>query len=328
MSTALSLTHGHELGPAQAPTMRLVEDLARELVEEARPHNTRVAYQQDMGKWRTFCGELGLAVDTVSESLLGVFAHWLIRCGAAPSVVERRIAGVVSTLRDLLGVTRVPRGITRSATLITERYRRQLDEAGVVLGRGETPLVTPAQVRAMCMVQPDTPIGLRNRTMMSWGIHIGPRVGEVRRLRVHDIADLNEGLKIHVGYSKGHKPRDSVINRDGGNDLCGLALWRQWRHRGELVRPDQFVFTGRGSDTPLTAKAINKMLAVSAQRAQLGVHLTWHSMRAGFATEAYRNGATILEIAEQGGWAPNSPQLWLYIRLVDQWENASRHIRL
>ncbi|RQX05043.1 tyrosine-type recombinase/integrase, partial [Micromonospora inaquosa] len=93
-----------------------------------------------------------------------------------------------------------------------------------------------------------------------------------------------------------------------------------------LVRIDRhgrlgLVPTGRGSaDGRLTGQAVALIVARTAAAAGLDPHAAWsgHSLRRGFATEAYRTGADLLRIARAGGWKDGSTTLHGYIKDIDR----------
>ncbi|WP_306355907.1 tyrosine-type recombinase/integrase [Nocardia sp. CC213A] len=96
---------------------------------------------------------------------------------------------------------------------------------------------------------------------------------------------------------------------------------------GPLFRPiDRH---GNLSDTRLSPRACGEAVTRAAKAAEVPVHLTGHSLRAGLATEARKAGHDVKTIADQGGWNPTSAELYKYLRIVDRWaENATKGIGL
>ena len=97
--------------------------------------------------------------------------------------------------------------------------------------------------------------------------------------------------------------------------LCPREAWLRWceaaeLHDGPALRP---VRRGRCGERALSPDAVTR----------LPHPVTGHSLRAGFATAAYRAGWDPLRIARHGRWTDHSPELLGYIHDVERWNEPS-----
>jgi integrase len=157
------------------------------------------------------------------------------------------------------------------------------------------------------------------------GFALGARRGEIAGLDLADVTETPEGLTIVVRRSKTDKDsagRVVAVPYGANAATCPVRVVRAWittlagtdRTAGPLfVRVDRHgsigaVATGRGSaDGRITGQAV-ALIVKRATAAGLDPTAAWsgHSLRRGFATEAYRAGADRLRIARHGGLNDNS----------------------
>lgn len=328
-STNLAMDHGSGelVAPARVLTaadVAVVDDAARRYVRSRGPVATKRRYDDDMRLWSLFCADQNLdPFDplAISEGFLTGFVTWLDRRDVALNSMNARVTGVVSRLRELHGIHVVPKGISANAFAEIGNIERELAEAGIVRGRGPAEEISLEEMRAMCEAQPDTLIGLRNRTYLSMAGYLGNRIDENCSLRGSDIVGDTTFLRVTVRWSK-TGPKTPVLSHKPGNDLSPTVLWATWRDAAGITDGPAFPAMDRHGnvylDRALTTRATEKMILQTARLAGVTVHVTGHTFRAFMATYAYLGGATIKEIADQGGWHPNSPVLWRYIRRAQE----------
>lgn len=326
LRTVPSMDHGGALvAPPSVTTdveLAALDRAAQDHLRQNRPANTLARYADDMRAWGLFCREYGVEPTLISSGLLMSFVMWLDeRRQAAVSTMSARVVGVTVSLRDLHGLDQVPVGITRAAFEKIKQIEQRLAEEGVERGRGQAEEITPQQLRALCEAQPDTLMGLRNKTLMSMSGYLGNRVAENAALVAPDITGTRTFRRVRVRWSK-TGPKTPVLSAKPNNDLCPILLWDTWRDAAGITTGPAFPRMDRYGrvflDTPLTTKAMLKIYKQACQLAGLDVHVTGHTFRAFMATYAYLGGADIRDIANQGGWRPNSPELWRYIRRAQE----------
>lgn len=117
----------------------------------------------------------------------------------------------------------------------------------------------------------------------------GPRVSELVHLRPRDIDSQRMLIRIEDG--KGGKDRFVMLPR---------ALLPLLRRYWMAYRPDRdgWLFPGQVDGQPLTARAVEKMVKRTAQKAGIGKEVTPHLLRHTFATHLMEDGVSLLDVQE------------------------------
>ncbi|MGE3289453.1 MAG: tyrosine-type recombinase/integrase [Pseudonocardia sp.] len=336
--------------PARAVAL---DDVADRYVDTQRPRTTRRAYAQDWAAWEDYTAWAGIPVLSGGRGALVGFVLWLesgapgrgvgggpaesttrgdgmrnsrddgagtTGAGAAPATIRRRVAGVLHGLRR--HHVRIDPEASRAAAAALEGYRRRLAEAGETRGRGQASAVDLGAVLAMSRACPDDLAGVRDRAMLLVGFFAATRASDQANLLVGDVVAERTGLVVTVRHGK--TTGTSALPARRHPQLCPRRAWLAWTasagiETGAAFRP--VTRHGRIGDGPLSPDAVTGIVARAGRRAGLAYAVTCHSLRAGFATESYRAGATLLDIARQGRWAPGSQELLRYIREVDRWRH-------
>ena len=320
---------GGALTPADL--QKHLDAAADRYLEDRRVAGTREAYAQDWATWTAYTRWAGIPLLSGGRGALVGFVLWLEQgaprvdrpagAPAAPATIRRRLAGALHGLRRF-GTQLDPRGpeAAREALAV---YRRRLAEAGERRGRGQAVAVDLKAVLAMSEACPDTRAGLRDRAMLTLGFYGATRASDQAHLRAGDVTVEENGLvlDVRVGKTTGR----SALPRRRHPLLCPRTAWLAWaRAAGTTGTGPAFRRVDRHdvvSERPLSPDAVTAVIARAGERAGLPHPVTCHSLRAGFATESYRAGAALLDIARQGRWAPGSQELFRYIRTVDQWRH-------
>lgn len=310
--------------------LRQLDTAADEYVQSQRPRTTQQAYAQDWAVWEDYTRWAGIPVLSGTRGALVGFVLWLEhgcpgRNGgaarpAAPSTIRRRLAGVLHGLRQYHAPID-PAG-PPAANAALEGYRRRLAEAGETRGRGQAHPVDLRAVLAMSQACPDSLSGLRDRAMILIGFYAATRASDQANLLVSDLEVEQTGLVVNVRVGK--TTGTSALPRRRHPLLCPRSAWLAWSQAVALREGPAFLPIdrhGRLGAAPLSADAVTAIIARAGERAGLPYRVTCHSLRAGFATESYRSGAALLDIARQGRWSPGSQELFRYIRSVDQWRH-------
>ncbi|MGQ0575253.1 MAG: tyrosine-type recombinase/integrase [Pseudonocardia sp.] len=322
---------GRALAPA-ALQARLddLDAVADSYVRTQRPATTRAAYAQDWATWEDYAQWAGIPVLSGTRGALVGFVLWLEhgsprpgdpedRHPAAPATIRRRLAGVLHGLRR--HHIRIDPEATRAATVALDGYRRRLAEAGETRGRGQARAVDLAAVLAMSRACPDGLAGIRDRAMVLVGFFAATRASDQANLLAGDVTVEATGLVVDVRHGK--TTGTSALPARRHPLLCPRAAWLAWIGAagagGPAFRPVSR--HGHAGTAGLSPGAVTAIVARAGRRAGLLHPVTCHSLRAGFATESYRAGATLLDIARQGRWSPGSQELLRYIREVDRWRH-------
>lgn len=305
--------------------------VAEAYVAEQRPANTRRAYAASWRAWEDYTRDAGIPLLSGSVGALVGFVRWLETTrGASVATVDARLAGAVAGLRHYR-VT-VEREATRAAWQALKGYERRLAEVGEVRGRGKARPVTLDQLRAMAAACPQTLAGVRDRAILLVGFTIAARRSELAGLRADDLTvDGAHGLVARLGFTK-TGPDERVVPYGTYRQTCPVTAWNTWREAASITRGPAFRRIDRHGhvfDAGLSGQAIGEIIARSGERAELPFRVTGHSLRAGLATEARRNGADHKAVCDQGGWSYGSRVVHGYFHTVDRWsENPIRTIGL
>ncbi|MBT8551969.1 site-specific tyrosine recombinase XerD [Polynucleobacter paneuropaeus] len=135
----------------------------------------------------------------------------------------------------------------------------------------------------------DTPLGLRDRTMLELMYASGLRVSEIVSLKTIAIG-LNEGV-VRVVNGKGGKERLVPFGAEAGQWLRRyLADARASILEGKT---SDAVFIGRHTGTALTRQAFWALIKRYALQANIPVALSPHTLRHAFATHLLNHGADL-----------------------------------
>jgi integrase/recombinase XerD len=243
-------------------------------LEDGLARNTLEAYRRDLTLYAQWLAPRGSALDATTEAdLLAYFAarHAVTRATSA----NRRL----TVLRRYFHWALRERRITTDPTLKLQAARQPLRVPKTL---------TEAQVEALLSApDADTPIGLRDRTMLELMYASGLRVSELVGLKTTELS-LAEGVLRVTG--KGAKGRLVPF---------GWAA-RQWLERwlregrpavlGERQTPDLFV-TQRGA--AMTRVSFWMIVKKCALVAGITAPLSPHTLRHAFATHLLNHGADL-----------------------------------
>jgi len=126
---------------------------------------------------------------------------------------------------------------------------------------------------------------LKHRAILMTTYAAGLRVSEVARLRVEDID--SQRMVIHVRQGKGQKDRYVMLSP---------RLLEILRNYWKAVRPRGYLFPGTAPDQPIAVNSVHKACARAAGYAQLGKHVTVHTLRHSFATHLLEAGTDLRTI--------------------------------
>jgi len=164
----------------------------------------------------------------------------------------------------------------------------------------------------------------------------GPfRRSELVGLDVADITDTEDGLHIVVRRSKSDQEGEGdLVGVPYGSHppTCPVRAWRAWLAVSEITEGPAFrgiTRHGKISETRLTARAVADVVKVRAHAAGLDAKtFAAHSLRAGFATEAFGQGVPEFSVMRHGRWKSASSMRG-YIREGSLWsDNAAAKLGL
>ena len=150
------------------------------------------------------------------------------------------------------------------------------------------PLVlSPTEVKRLLAMSPS----LKARVMLSLAYGCGMRAGEVVRLRVGDIDNAQNIIRIV--QSKGRKDRNVMLPADI------LGLLRQWwkerrtRQDAGVAKERRWLFPGYKPGRPLSTRQFSRLFHEAVAAAGITKPVTLHSLRHSFATHLLERGTDI-----------------------------------
>ncbi len=243
--------------------------------------------------------ERGLSVNTLSayRSDLAAFAGWL--CQQRAALLDARRDQLLSYLATRVQQGTRPRTTARLLSSLRRFYRYLVREGRLTedpsaridapkLGRSLPKSLTEAEVESLLAVpKTDTPLGLRDRTMLEVLYASGLRVSELVGLTL-DQVNLRQGVVRVVG--KGSKERLVPLGEEA---VAWLERYlAEARHDLVQGRLNDALFpTRRGA--AMTRQAFWQLIKRYAKQAGISKPLSPHTLRHAFATHLLNHGADL-----------------------------------
>lgn len=246
------------------------------------PH-TRRAYARGVVDFLDWCAERG--VTTLPQIQPLHVAAWVEELGRHVSVptVKQRLAGIRHLFDWLV-----------RAQVVAQNPAISVRGPAYSVRRGKTPVLDPAEARQLIdAIDISTPIGLRDRALISLMVYSFARIGAALAMRVGDVFVQNRRLWVRL-HEKGGKRHEMPCHHNLDEylhayiDGCGLAGDRKAPLFRTIGRG-----TGRLSETPLPQASAYQMVRRRAAAAGIMTAIGNHSFRATGITAYLKNGGTL-----------------------------------
>jgi integrase/recombinase XerD len=267
----------------------VAEYLGHLAVERGASAHTISAYRHDLTEYTVFLASRGAKkVAEASRDDVTAYVASLRARGLAPSTVERRVAAIKGLHKFL-----VREGVTENhptARLPLPNVPERLPD-----------VVSIEDVdRLLAQPFPDTPAGLRDRTVLEVLYGCGLRVSELTGLDLTDL-DLPQGF-LRV-FGKGGKERIVPIGGMAANALAAYLVSAR-----PYLRSSASVAGADGSAVFLNVRGgrISRQSVFTIVRrygAHVGLELHPHTLRHSFATHLLEGGADLRALQEMLGHA-------------------------
>jgi len=272
-----------------------------------KSERTRRAYKKDVSEFMAFLG-IQSAEFLRSATHAHVIAwenHLRESCGYASSTVRRRLAAISSLFRHL-----------KNHGIVEKNPASDVKRPPVNRREGSTAAFSKEEARALLDApDPETLIGLRDRAILSVGLHAGLRRAEIAHLAVGDLY-VDRGFPALRILRKGGRKGALAINQ-----TCERRIKAYLEAAGIADDPEapMFLPTRQNRHTsgspdlhrhvdPDTIDRIVKRYAL-----QLGFagKYSAHSMRATFITTTLDNGSPLEDVQRAAGHAdPSTTKLY------------------
>ena len=287
---------------ARGGAVARLEDLAgraRAFMEAGKAENSRRAYRSDWRHFESWCGGHGLislpaAPETVALYLTALAADH------KPATLQRKLTSITKAHQ----AAGLPTPASMQNAVVSETLkgiRRSLGTAQP----GKEPLLT-ADILQMLDALDDGLIGCRDRALLLVGFSGGFRRSELVSLDIEDVTETADGLVIRVRRSKTDpEAKGTTIALPYGSTAatCPVRSYRAWIAAAGITNGPAFRSVdrhGRVGQGRMNDGSVARLVKRAAQAAGLNpANYAGHSLRAGFATQAFLNGAAEVSIMRQ-----------------------------
>lgn len=290
------------VSPLGAAAVARLEDLAaraRAFMDSAKAENSRRAYRSDWNHFESWCRVHDLACLPASPETVALYLTALAE-DHKPASLQRKLTSITKAHQSAgLSTPASMQNAIVSETL--KGIRRSLGTAQP----GKEPLLT-ADILEMLYSLDDGLLGCRDRALLLVGFAGGFRRSELVSLDVEDVSETADGLVIRVRRSKTDpEAKGTTVALPYGSTAatCPVRSYRVWIAgagitNGPVFRSvDRHGRVGRGR---MNAGSVARLIKRAAEAAGLDpASYAGHSLRAGFATQAFLNGAAEVSIMRQ-----------------------------
>ena len=295
-----SATAPARIAPDPAELARLTSQ-ARSYILSAKSEATLRAYRADWRHFEEWCRQKGFSALPASPDTV---AFYLGETAAThrPSTLTRR----------LTSINKVHRAAGHPAPALAEHLSVGETLKGIRRVHGTEPAAKhplfTGDLRAMVDTLPPGPIGIRDRALLLVGFAGAFRRSELAGITVENVQETKEGILIRIPRSKTDpegKGREAAIPYGSTPETCPVRACRDWIAAGKLGSGPLFRRIDRHGH--INERALHKdSIGSIVKRAALAAGLdpkiyAGHSLRAGFCTQAYMNGAREFDIMRQTG---------------------------
>lgn len=267
---------------------------------QAKAANTIRAYTSDWSQFEGWCDERGLEPLPARPEAVATYLAALAMAGKADSTIGRHLAAigwkhrqdglVAPMLRDeRMVIADTLAGIRR------EQRARPSARKAAITAKDLAAMIAAADGQGTRSI--------RDRAILALGLAAALRRSELVGLEWRDVELVDKGLKLTLRHSKTDQEGEGqVIAVPAGKALKPAHRLKAWLAvRGGASGPlfYQIDPQGRLTDKPMSDRSIARLIQKYAGRTGLDPEMVaGHSLRAGFLTEASRNGATIAKMQE------------------------------
>jgi site-specific recombinase XerD len=316
---------------AHSPADFALPRATADLIREAVPENTALAYQS---RWRSFaawCGSAGrVPLPATAQTVAAYLTYLAVDRGLKATTVDAHLTAI-RTVHRASG-EQPPDGLA-ARKIVVAAQKREARREGRYGPRKALPLMAADLPLIVGALGTGTAPGLRDRAVVLLGFALLARRSELAALNISDAALVpEEGLEVTIRSSKTDQAARGVIRRvhyAANADVCPVRAVLAWLEylaaRGITTGP---LFTridrwgnvtasagGRyrsaeSRDGRLRPQGIGSIITAACEAAGLGDRdtrrFTGHSIRRGGATSMLRAGAEPLNVSRHGRWSDGS----------------------
>jgi len=307
--------------------LELAKPLIAGYAANSKAANTWKAYRSDWRDFASWCQTSKLqALPALPETVAAYLTFLAPHCKIA--TLERRLSAI--SQRHVLGGFDTP---TYEAIVRTTMKGIKRIHAPQQTVRRVRPAITSVMYK---LVDPlsDSLIDKRDRALLLIGFAGAFRRSELTQLKLEDIAETEDGLRIRLRQSKTDQEGEGLtkgIPFGAEHKTCPVRAWREWKAAAVLQDGQAFRSVTRHGKigTSMSDQAVADVIKKRARAAGLAyTEFSGHSLRAGLITAAAMANVPERVIAKQSGHK-SIPVLRTYIREGSLFtENAAAKVGL
>jgi len=321
-----------------------VPDATAELIREAVPENTAIAYRSRWWSFESWCRQAGrVALPATTQTVAAYLTHLATERGLKATTVDAHLTAIRAVHR---GAGAAPPDGLAARKVVVAAQRREAARDGRYGPLKAVPVMARdlAAIAAACDAR--TAAGLRDRAVVLLGFALLARRSELAALNISDVEAVpGEGLAVTIRSSKTDHAARGVVRRihyASNEAVCPVRAVLAWTAflagRGITAGP---LFTrvdrwgnvsqragGRyaSRDGRLRPQGIGAIVTALCESAGLGTRDTapdspaggrrrysGHSLRRGGATSMLKAGAQPLNVSRHGRWSDGSRSFAGYV---------------
>jgi site-specific recombinase XerD len=280
-------------------TLDRLAEQARAFVEAAKAENSRRAYRSDWLQFEVWCRGHGLVCLPAAPETVALYLTALA-ADHKPASLQRKLTSITKAHQ----AAGLPTPASMQIAVVSETLKGIRRTVGTAQP-GKEPLLT-ADILNMLDALDEGPLGCRDRALLLVGFAGGFRRSELVSLDVEDVNETTDGLVIRVRRSKTDpEARGTTVALPYGSTAatCPVRSYRAWVAAAGITNGPAFRSVdrhGRVGQGRMNAGSIARLIKRAAEDAGLDpASYAGHSLRAGFATQAFMNGAAEVSIMRQ-----------------------------
>ncbi|MCH9758707.1 MAG: site-specific tyrosine recombinase XerD [Proteobacteria bacterium] len=260
---------------AEGGSVLLEKFLYHLLFVRRRSQQTKTAYHNDLLQFQKFLLQRSKALEGADADDVAVHVATLKAEGYRVTSIARHLSALRHFYRFLC-----EQGLASENPVAQHRIAQREQPLPFLLSEEEVEnlLAAPNQ---------DTPLGLRDRTMLELMYACGLRVSELLALQITDLQIDTGAVRV---FGKGNRERIVPFN-DTAGQLCRLYLEQGRIHLQTASKNAHFFITRRGS--AMTRQMFWQLIKKYAVQAGINRSISPHTLRHAFATHLLNHGADL-----------------------------------
>jgi site-specific recombinase XerD len=284
--------------------------------DNSKSQNTKRAYKTDIDNYIAFCESMNLEYMPGSVKTIALYISYM-SADYKVSTIKRRLSAVSSyhLERNLSNPV-----AAEPIKILLKGLKR---EKGVAADQ-KNPLLTNDLAKIIYSM-PDTLKATRDKAILLIGFAGAFRRSELSSLNIEDVEFVESGAIINLRRSKTDQEgrgQKKAISCGTNPDTCPVNALKNWIESAGIKTGALFVSMDRHGNLKqrITSQSIALIIKKYAKLVGYDIKdFSGHSLRAGFATQASKNGASDHKIKEHGGW--KSSVYHQYIRSGELFHN-------